>query len=554
MTDARGLPLEGVCVGVDWLLRPFADAASVRTDALGRYTVEDVPAGGHFVTFNVCDDPLPGHAGTWWPDRPGLVGAEPVVVEPGATVAGVDGSLGASGTIRGTLTDEADNAPLQGDCVTAIDRQTFAIAQSRSREDGQYALAAVAPGAYVIGFTDCSAPHHSIGEYFDDVTMPDFAAGQEPAEVAVAAGDEVVADAALTRGGAVTGTVTATHTGQAVPLACVALVPSTAEQPLPMYTGLSSVDPAGARSDDDRFVVGAVPAGSYQVQFLGQGYSPAGYREGWYGGASRAAADVVEVEVGATLEGIDAVLHPAPSIQMACQGSESGGFRDVDGSNPHADAIGCLTASDVVAGKSASRYAPAAPVRRDQMASFLARTMRALGAALPDDAPDRFSDDNGNVHEQAINQMAALGIISGIGRDRYGPGIRVTRAQMATLLTKTYEIATGYTLRSTRDWFTDDASSPHHGRINHAATAGIATGVARRRFAPGGAVRRDQVASFLARTIDRATRDTLHLQFPSPAEASPAATASGPSAALRMRYDPSLLLSRRGAGSSPGAP
>jgi hypothetical protein len=519
VTDERGVPLQDVCVGVDWLLRPFSNATLVRTDVLGRYTVADVAPGLHFVTFNVCDDPLAGHAGAWWPDSPGLLDAQPVHVEPGTAASGIDISLGAAGTITGTITDEAMGEPLAQACVTALDRQTIAFAQTRSAEDGQYALPALAPGAYVVAFTDCSAPQHHISEAFDDVAVPELLAGQEPTVISVAAGDEHVVDAALGLGGAVTGSVTAAHTGRPVPLACVALVDAASEESWGVYAGQSSFTQAGDRTDDDRYTVGGVPAGNYQVQFLGQGCTSEGYREAWYGGAQHDSADILQVRADTTLEGIDAKLHPVASIQMACSSVETGGFSDIDPSNPHAYAIGCLTASEVVAGKSPSRYAPAGHVRRDQMASFLARTLTALGFELPSNPTDRFNDDNGNVHENSINQLADLGIITGTGPEQYGPAVPVTRGQMATLLSRTYESATTHTLRSTRDWFADDTASPHHGRINHAATAGIASGVAPRRFAPGGIVRRDQVASFLARTIDRATRDTLHLRLPSQTDA-----------------------------------
>ena len=62
-------------------------------------------------------------------------------------------------------------------------------------------------------------------------------------------------------------------------------------------------------------------------------------------------------------------------------------------------------------------YCPDDDVRRDQMASFLARAMN-----LPDSVTDWFPDDNGNTHEGAINSIADAGITLG-----FGDGTQVAR-------------------------------------------------------------------------------------------------------------------------------
>lgn len=175
--------------------------------------------------------------------------------------------------------------------------------------------------------------------------------------------------------------------------------------------------------------------------------------------------------------------------------------------NTHEAAIDCVAWYGVATGVAANTYAPAGQVRRDQMASFMARSVRAMRGSLP--APGtRFDDVSGNAHRDAIESLAAAGIVSGTGTRTYSPGAVVPRGQMATFLVRTYEHLTGSVLTSDQDFFDDDAGSPHEANINKAAQAGFTGGTGPRQFSPSNPVRRDQMASFVARmlglAVDRA--------------------------------------------------
>jgi hypothetical protein len=79
-----------------------------------------------------------------------------------------------------------------------------------------------------------------------------------------------------------------------------------------------------------------------------------------------------------------------------------------------------------------NRFCPNDPVTRDQMAAFLTR---ALGLAGTD--TDTFGDDDGSIFEPHIEALAAAGIARGCNppeNDRYCPGNRVTRGQMAAFI------------------------------------------------------------------------------------------------------------------------
>lgn len=179
------------------------------------------------------------------------------------------------------------------------------------------------------------------------------------------------------------------------------------------------------------------------------------------------------------------------------------GFRDVSARSVHEHAIDCAVWWSIARGTTTTTYSPGLSVSRAQMASFVARMMAAGGATLPADPPDRFADDEGNVHELAINQLADLGVASGVTSTSYRPAAPVSRAQMASFLVRAYEVAANTSLPSGDDRFSDDNTSIHESRINQAAAAGFATGVTTDSYRPDLSVRRDQMASFVTRVLQR---------------------------------------------------
>ena len=68
------------------------------------------------------------------------------------------------------------------------------------------------------------------------------------------------------------------------------------------------------------------------------------------------------------------------------------------------DDIVWMAENAITKGCASGKYCPNANVRRDEMASFLARALGLSGAA-----PNAFTDDNGNTHEVDINRIAAAG-------------------------------------------------------------------------------------------------------------------------------------------------
>lgn len=115
---------------------------------------------------------------------------------------------------------------------------------------------------------------------------------------------------------------------------------------------------------------------------------------------------------------------------------------------------------------------------------------------LPAASRDYFTDDESSPHEDAINRIAAAGITAGCGTGRFCPTGTVTRGQMAAFLSRSFHLP--YT---TRDFFTDDETSIFEGEINRLAASGITAGCGGSRFCPNSLVSREQMAAFLWRAL-----------------------------------------------------
>jgi hypothetical protein len=147
-------------------------------------------------------------------------------------------------------------------------------------------------------------------------------------------------------------------------------------------------------------------------------------------------------------------------------------------------------------------YQPVPSVRRDQMASFIARTLEAAGRTLPSPTDAGFTDIANSVHRDRINQLAAIGVVEGRDAQTYAPADPVRRDQMASFVVRAAEYAVDRELdRPADDRFEDSARSFHHDAIEKAAEARLALGRLPDEFAVADPTRRDQMASFLIRVL-----------------------------------------------------
>lgn len=194
------------------------------------------------------------------------------------------------------------------------------------------------------------------------------------------------------------------------------------------------------------------------------------------------------------------VAAAAPPAACAA-GVPEASFRDVSATNVHRRSIDCVVWREIARGTTATTYGPAQDVTRAQMATFLVNALAEAGVTLPAGS-DHFRDDNGNLHESAINKLAEARLVLGTSSTSYSPSASVSRAQMASFLVRAYEHVTSGTIAASDAGFNDIARNVHRTNINKAANAGLAAGRSATTFAPAEDVRRDQMASFIRNTLE----------------------------------------------------
>jgi hypothetical protein len=188
-----------------------------------------------------------------------------------------------------------------------------------------------------------------------------------------------------------------------------------------------------------------------------------------------------------------AIMVIAVTLALTMAPISAGTFTDTDG-NLHEENIERLVDMGVAEGcdDDPPRFCPNHRIFRGSMATFLARALD-----LPPAEEDHFDDDDGNIHEENINAVAEAGVALGVGPRRYRAGGYVTRAQMATFLARGFELAASRT-----DAFADDDGSLHEDNINAVAAADVASGCDTRAFCPRDDVTRAQMATFIVNAVD----------------------------------------------------
>ena len=226
----------------------------------------------------------------------------------------------------------------------------------------------------------------------------------------------------------------------------------------------------------------------------------------------------------ATFVVVSSVVVPGPVMAVngeadnlpsysACVGpaSASSGFVDTAGDFAE-KAIDCLAYYGITKGTTADRYSPGRPITRSQMALFLVRAAGPAGLSLPAPSGQGFADisDKPQYIQDAINQIAALGITKGTSPTTFHPDVPMDRRQMALFLYR-------FLLRSPQGpggtdaarvtpddtLFEDLRNQPD--AVVHAIGViyemGVTVGRTANRFAPEEPVSRAQMALFMTRAL-----------------------------------------------------
>ncbi|MFA9430665.1 S8 family serine peptidase [Egicoccus sp. AB-alg2] len=193
---------------------------------------------------------------------------------------------------------------------------------------------------------------------------------------------------------------------------------------------------------------------------------------------------------------------PVRDLRNTCRDAERDAFPDVtNATTVHAAAIDCVAHYQIAGGFVDGSYRPGRKVTRGQMATFIANMIDETGGTLPAPRPTRLTDIAGHAHEANIQRLVTAGIVGGFPDRTFRPNAYVKRDQMARFLAAALEYRTGEDLIEADAGFPDIAGNTHEAFIDKAATAGLAGGDARGRYQPRGDVSREQMGSFLARTV-----------------------------------------------------
>jgi peptidoglycan/xylan/chitin deacetylase (PgdA/CDA1 family) len=171
-----------------------------------------------------------------------------------------------------------------------------------------------------------------------------------------------------------------------------------------------------------------------------------------------------------------------------------GPFADVPSTSTHAGSIARLKELGITHGCGDGVYCPGDPVTRAQMATFLTRAFQ-----LPAGRADHFRDvPPDSTHAASIGAAYEAGITRGCGPEQYCPSRSVTRAQMASFLARALGLPAGPT-----DVFRDVApDATHAAAIGAIWVRGITDGCATDAYCPYQPITRAQMASLLVRALE----------------------------------------------------
>jgi hypothetical protein len=279
------------------------------TDAGGEYTIFGAPTGEYTLVFY----PEEGteYALQYYNNKAKESEATHIAVTAGETTSGINVALKAGGVIQGTLTGAGSKAPVGGQAC-AINGEFFGQCATANPNTGQYSIEGLRDDEYVLSFS--SRENNLLPQYYNGKSH-----FEEANKVSVKAGETKTGiDAALATGGRITGRITAAATG--APLA-------------------NAYACAGFRchttNSNGEYDVFGLPTGSYIMSFETEQESGNFMAQYYNGKPTEEEADLVAVNAGETVGGINAALQPGGQI--------AGTVTAAAGGAPLAGATACVT-------------------------------------------------------------------------------------------------------------------------------------------------------------------------------------------------------------------
>jgi len=294
-------------VGIEVCSGGYGSCDTTASD--GSYELVGLPSGSYRVHF-FGREAMATYADVYYHDKPTWEEAQKVTVTVGSVTGGIDQEMHEGGRISGTVIDDTTEEPLEGISVCASDPDAYGYRCSHTGELGQYEIAGLQPGSYLVHFARQSAWDPSTAkyapQYFEDAVLP-----ADATRVDVGLGGSASGiDAAMHEGGAIDGLVTAAS--DHAPLAGVGVCAIPEEEVEEEIEFCVSTDSSG------EYTLRGFATGSYAVAFFPGWQAPFEVpnllRQYYDGSSTRAGAQQVTVTAGSTTHGIDAELQAGGTI------------------------------------------------------------------------------------------------------------------------------------------------------------------------------------------------------------------------------------------------
>jgi 5-hydroxyisourate hydrolase-like protein (transthyretin family) len=278
--------------------------SSVRTNASGVYSTTGLISDTYRLSFE------PSYRGVsaayveeFYNEQNSLATADEITVTPGQITNDIDAALALGGQIMGRITAEENGTPLESvsiDIYTST-LSTYPVAYAYTDENGVYTTTGLATGNYYVKF-ESPTWDTPAADYIDEYYNNHSTLGNADA-IAVTAGSTTPnIDAELTRGGIITGKVTAEDSG--LPLYDVYVV---------AYDSNGREVTYDFSESNGQYQLKGLPPGNYVVRFYGP-FDQNGCDEIRYIGTyynqkpDFASADPVSVSGTETVSNINAIL------------------------------------------------------------------------------------------------------------------------------------------------------------------------------------------------------------------------------------------------------
>ncbi|HZG83417.1 S-layer homology domain-containing protein [Paenibacillus sp.] len=181
-------------------------------------------------------------------------------------------------------------------------------------------------------------------------------------------------------------------------------------------------------------------------------------------------------------------------------------FSDVTETAWHAEAIEYLAAREIVNGAGDGRFLPERAVTR---AEFLVMAMNAFGIGADETAADNFADAGNQYYTPYLAAAKRLGLVNGLGDNRFAPEAGITRQDMAVML---YRISKAANVklpsaenRGSLNGFSDAAEVADYATeaMNAFLRTGIVRGVGQGLLAPNGETSRAMAAQIIYNVVSK---------------------------------------------------